>query len=84
MICVNISPMKILHFFNISFSKLSLFFRFKANSRKVKFVVSSLPSDEAFPVKFTDFQVTDPLPPPPPSPNVGLPALLGPLLKLAA
>lgn len=31
--------------------------RFKANSRKVKFVVSSLPSDEAFPVKFTDFQV---------------------------
>ena len=33
------------------------FFRFKANSRKVKFVVSSLPSDEAFPIKFTDFQV---------------------------
>jgi len=31
--------------------------RFKANSRKVKFVVSSLPSDQAFPVKFTDFQV---------------------------
>lgn len=31
--------------------------RFKANSRKVKFVVSSLPSDEAFPIKFTDFQV---------------------------
>lgn len=31
--------------------------RFKANSRKVKFVVSSLPSDDAFPVKFTDFQV---------------------------
>jgi hypothetical protein len=24
----------------------------------VKYVVSSLPSDEAFPVKFTDFQVT--------------------------
>jgi predicted ATPase len=31
--------------------------RFKANSRKVKFVVSSLPKDEEFPVKFTDFQV---------------------------
>jgi len=31
--------------------------RFNANSRKVKFVVSSLPKDEDFPVKFTDFQV---------------------------
>jgi len=31
--------------------------RFSANSRKLKFVVSSLPKDEDFPVKFTDFQV---------------------------
>lgn len=31
--------------------------RFKANSRKVKFLVSLLPKDEDFPVKFTDFQV---------------------------
>jgi len=31
--------------------------RFSANSRKLKFVVSSLPKDEEFPVKFTDFQV---------------------------
>jgi len=31
--------------------------RFNANSRKVKFVVSSLPKDDDFPVKFTDFQV---------------------------
>jgi len=31
--------------------------RFKANSRKVKFVMSYLPKDEEFPVKFTDFQV---------------------------
>ena len=31
--------------------------RFKANSRKVKFVVSGLPPDSAFPIKFTDFQV---------------------------
>jgi len=31
--------------------------RFKANSRKVKFVISNLPADENFPVKFTDFHV---------------------------
>jgi len=31
--------------------------RFKANSRKVKFVVSGLCPDSDFPVKFTDFQV---------------------------
>jgi len=31
--------------------------RFKANARKVKFVVSGLPADDLFPVKFTDFHV---------------------------
>jgi len=31
--------------------------RFSANSRKVKFVVTEIPADEDFPVKFTDFQV---------------------------
>jgi len=34
-----------------------MIFRFKANSRKVKFLVSSIPTDDDFPVKFTDFQV---------------------------
>ena len=42
---------------NVNIRNIFFFFRFKANSRKVKFVVSSLPSDEAFPIKFTDFQV---------------------------
>jgi len=31
--------------------------RFSANSRKVKYLVSFLPKEEDFPVKFTDFQV---------------------------
>jgi len=31
--------------------------RFNVNARKVKFVVSELPPDSEFPVKFTDFQV---------------------------
>merc|ERR1719336_2700773 len=31
--------------------------RFSANARKAKFVVSSLPQDDDFPIKFTDFQV---------------------------
>jgi len=31
--------------------------RFSANSRKVKFVVSGMPADQEFPVKFTDFHV---------------------------
>merc|ERR1712112_788888 len=31
--------------------------RFSAKARKVKFVVSGLPPDSGFPVKFTDFQV---------------------------
>lgn len=34
-----------------------IFFRFRPNSRKVKFVVSGMCPDSAFPVKFTDFQV---------------------------
>ena len=32
--------------------------RFSANARKVKFVISGMPADSAFPVKYTDFQVT--------------------------
>ena len=35
------------------------FFRFRPNSRKVKFVVSGMCPDSAFPVKFTDFQVSN-------------------------
>jgi hypothetical protein len=31
--------------------------RFSANARKVKFVISEMPADSEFPVKFTDFQV---------------------------
>jgi len=31
--------------------------RFSANARKVKFVISGMPEDSEFPVKFTDFQV---------------------------
>jgi hypothetical protein len=31
--------------------------RFSANARKVKFVISGMPDDSEFPVKFTDFQV---------------------------
>ena len=34
-----------------------MIFRFRPNSRKVKFVVSGMCSDSDFPVKFTDFQV---------------------------
>ena len=29
----------------------------QANARKVKFIVSEMPPDSAFPVKFTDFEV---------------------------
>ena len=32
--------------------------RFSANARKVKFLISGLPADSTFPVKFTDFQVS--------------------------
>ena len=32
--------------------------RFSANARKVKFVISGMPEDSEFPVKFTDFQVS--------------------------
>ena len=30
----------------------------QANARKVKFIVSEVPPDSAFPVKFTDFEVS--------------------------
>ena len=35
----------------------TIYFRFRPNSRKVKFVVSGMCPDSDFPVKFTDFQV---------------------------